>query len=274
VVSETATVRVLLRIRGSRSLGSAARAGLVGRGIFYLLLAALVLALLLGEPAEQQANANGALSAVESTRIGTALLVLAGAGFAAFGVLRIVGALTDHRHGRLRRLSTAGQGVVYLGLSLGTFAFLLGLHALGSESEQGRTARTLLGLPGGRVLLVAVGVVFLCTCLWQLFVAASGGFADTLHTERMERPVRRLTMLTARLGIPARALSVAPVGAFLVVAGVRGKATSARGLNAFLLDLVQAPWGRVLVVLVAAGFAVFATYSFLEAAYRQVSAGA
>jgi Domain of Unknown Function (DUF1206) len=273
VVSETATLRVLLRIRSSRSLDVAARAGLVVRGIFYLLLAVLVLALLLGRPVVRQANANGALSAVEDTHVGTALLVVAAVGFAAFGLLRVVGALTDHRPGRLRRLSTAGQGVLYLGLSLGTVAFLLGLHALGSEGEQSRTASTVLGLPGGRVWLVAVGLVFLCTCLWQLFVAASGGFADTLHTERMDHPLRWLTLLTGRLGIPARALSVAPVGVFLVVAGARGKANSARGLNAFLLDLVQAPWGRVLVVLVAAGFAVFATYSFLEAAFRQVSAG-
>ncbi len=274
MVSETATLRVLHRMRASRSLDVAARAGLVTRGIFYLLLSVLVLALLLGEPVDRQANANGALSAVDDTHVGTALLLLAAAGFAAFGVLRVVGALTDRRHGRLRRLTTAGQGLLYLSLSLGTLGFVAGRRALGSEAEQSRTASALLGFPGGRLLLVAVGIVFLSTCLWQLVVTASGGFADTLHMDRMDPPVRQLTMLTARLGIPARALSVAPVGAFLVVAGVRDKAASARGLNALLLDLVQSSWGRVLVVFVAVGFVVFALYSFLEAAFRQVSAGA
>jgi hypothetical protein len=275
VSTQESTVGLVLnRMRTSRPLEFAARAGLMGRGVFYLLLAALALALLVGEPDERQANANGALSAVSDTRMGTMLLVAAAAGFAAFGILRVAGASTDHRHGRLRRLSTAGQGLLYLGLSIATGAFLLGQHKIGSEGEQQHTARTLLGFPGGRALLVATGVVVLTTCSWQIYIAASGGFADTLSTEEMDHPIRRLTLLTARVGIPARALSIAPVGVFLVVAGIRGKAASARGLDGFLQELIHGGWGRFLVLLVAIGFVLFAIYSFLEAWFRQVSAGA
>ena len=39
-------------------------------------------------------------------------------------------------------------------------------------------------------------------------------------------------------------------------------------------ELIASRWGQTVVVIMAAGFVVFAAYSFLEARYRQVSAGA
>ena len=113
----------------------------------------------------------------------------------------------------------------------------------------------------------------LATCLWQLIVTASGGFADTLHLDEADHAVRKLTLLTARIGIPARASAVAPIGAFLLVAAVHDQPAQAKGLDGFLLELTDSPWGSALVVLVAVGFVVFAIYSFLEARFRQVSAG-
>jgi len=80
--------------------------------------------------------------------------------------------------------------------------------------------------------------------------------------------------LTARTGIPARALAFAPVGVFLTIAAVRSDPRRANGLDALLLELARTDWGRVAVALMAAGLAVFAAYSFLEARYRQISSGA
>lgn len=268
------TSRTLDRLRASTALRAAARLGLVARGVFYLLLAALDVGVLLrARGTGQQANANGALQEVASSPVGRLLLAGAALGFAAFALVRLAGALGDDRVGRLRRLSTAGQALAYVALAILTTSFLLGARRTGSEQQQRATARSVLMLPAGRPLLVLVGLVVLAVCGWQLVVAARGHFADTLHLEQMSRPVRVLTGWTARIGIPARALAVAAVGVFLVVAGVRGDPREARGLDALLLSLAGSAWGRVLAVLVAAGFAVFAVYTFLEARYRQVSSG-
>ena len=97
--------------------------------MLYLLLAALAVALVLSGDAKRQANANGALSEVAGTALGAGLLIAAVLGFVAFGLLRLVGAATDQRPGRLRRLSTAGQGVVHVALAVATTAFLLGQPA-------------------------------------------------------------------------------------------------------------------------------------------------
>ncbi len=259
-----------------RAVRGVARVGLVARAGFYLLLAGLAINLLVGVEGQGggdgQANANGALTQVARAPVGFVLLVGAALGFAVFGVVRIVSAVRDDRHGRLRRLSTAGQGALYFGMALATAAFLLGSSSTGSEQQQRATAARVIGLPFGRVLLAAVGLVVLAMCAWQVVVAVRGHFADSLKDEMGER-ARRVTHVTARVGIPARALAVAPVGVFLLVAAARADPQQAKGLDALLLEASRNPLGRVLVVLAAAGFAVFAVYSLLEARYRQVSSG-
>ena len=207
---------LLRRLRGNSLVKRAARAGLVGRGVFYLLLAGLAFSLLLRPRGRgPQANANGALTQVATNPIGLVLLAAAAAGFAAFAALRLAAAVTDDRQGRLRRASTAGQGLVYLGLAAATVTFLLGQHSTGSEQQQRHTAATVLGWPGGRLLLAVAGLVVLSVCCWQLIVAAKGHFADTLHTEQMSPRLSRMIRLLARVGIPARALAFTPGGGCL-----------------------------------------------------------
>jgi hypothetical protein len=260
-----------------RAVRGVARVGLVARSGFYLLLAGLAVNLLVGVEGQGggdgEANANGALTQVAQAPVGFVLLAGAALGFAVFGAVRIVSAVRDSRHGRLRRLSTAGQGALYLGMALATAAFLLGSRGTGSEQQQRATAARVIGLPFGRALLAAVGLVVLAMCAWQVVVAVRGHFADSLKDEEMGDRARRVTLVTARVGIPARALAVAPVGVFLLVAAARADPEQAKGLDALLLDASRNPLGRVLVVLAAAGFAVFAVYSLLEARYRQVSSG-
>ncbi|HYJ75353.1 MAG TPA: DUF1206 domain-containing protein [Kineosporiaceae bacterium] len=255
----------------------AARLGLVARALFYLLLAGLALQLALGTGAagrSTQANANGAFSQVARAPLGLVLLAGAAAGFAAFAGVRLYGAIRDRRHGGWRRLSTAGQGLIYLGMASVTLSFVLGRRAAGSEEQQRSTVARVIGLPFGRLLLVAAGLVVLAMCVWQLLVAARGDFAESLREHAMHPLVHRLTLLTARVGIPARGLAIAPVGVFLVVAGVRSDPREAKGLDALLIESCGTVTGRTLVVLAAAGFAVFAVYSLLEARYRQVASGA
>jgi hypothetical protein len=267
-----------------RAVRGVARFGLVARAGFYLLLAGLAVNLLVGVTGGQgsgppngqgsgQANANGALTQVAHAPVGFVLIAGAALGFAVFGLVRIAGAVVDHRHGQLRRASTAGQGLLYLVMAAATTAFLLGSRATGSEQQQRSTAAKVIGLPLGRVLLAVVGLVVLGMCAWQVVVAVRGHFADGLKHEEMGERTRRAVQVTARIGIPARALAIAPVGVFLLVAAARADPQQAKGLDALLLEASRNPVGRVLVVLAAAGFVVFAVYSLLEARYRRVSAG-
>ncbi len=84
--------RAVRRLRASHALRAAARLGLISRGLFYLLLAYLTAALAAGHTVRgSQVNANGALRAVSATPLGLVALAAA-VGFAAFGLIRLVGA--------------------------------------------------------------------------------------------------------------------------------------------------------------------------------------
>jgi hypothetical protein len=267
-------VQQVRRLRDSTALKAVARAGLLARGGFYLLLAALALRVAWSSGQDGEANANGVLGQVARHSLGVFALVAAAVGFAAYGVIRLMGAATNDRQGRLRRASTAGQGLMYLALSGMTWRYLLGDRSTGSEEQQRRTADEILALPGGRWVIGAAGLVLIGVCGWQLLVAVRGHFEETLHTEDMTGQLRALVRLVARIGIPARALALVPVGAALVVAAVRVRPQAAKGLDAVLGELADSGAGRVLVAVVACGFAIFGVYSLLEARYRQVSSGA
>ncbi|RZS80146.1 uncharacterized protein DUF1206 [Motilibacter rhizosphaerae] len=262
----------LRRLRHHPALTGLARVGLVARGVFYLVLAALSVALVVPGPSPQ-ANANGALRRVAANPAGFALLAAAVVGFLAFAVARLLGALSDERQGVWRRVSTGGQALSYVVLAATTASFLVGKHSTGSEQQQHQEAWKVLGLPFGREILAVAGLILIAVCCWQVWTAVGGDFADTLRTERMSRAMRVVTTTTARIGIPARALAFAPIGVFLVVSAVSGDGSDAKGLDALLMTTARAPLGRVGVVLVALGFVVFAAYSFIEARYRAVESG-
>lgn len=268
----TAAAGVVRRIRRNRGVARVARLGLVGRGAFYLILAYLSARVALGA-GHRQANANGALTGVAGSVLGRLLLLAAAVGFTAFAVARLAGAYGDRRAGRLRRLSTAGQALVYLVLAAGTVSFLLGRHQTGSEQQQQAVTARLLALPAGRGLVAAAGLVVLGVCAWQIRVGLSADYRDTLDTARMPRPVRLLTAVAAPAGIVARAATFVPIGGFLVLAALRANPRQAKGLDALLLQLARSWWGTALVAAVSLGFLIFAAYSFIEAGYRQVQAG-
>ena len=260
--------------RQNRSLRLLARLGLVSRAVFYLVLGYLSAAVAGGwDRHRRQANANGALGAVAQGGVGRAALALAAVGLVAFGGMRIAGALGDHSPTRLRRLSTAGQGVIQLAMAAAAVMFLLGRRQTGSEQQQRSTIARLLSEPSGRLVVAAIGVVVLGVCLWQFWVAASSGFADSLRTEQMSPRTRSVAWLVGATGIAARAAIMAPIGIFLLLAALSDQPREARGLDAYLAQLTTAPGGRALVWVMTGGFTAFAAYGVLEARYRKVQAG-
>jgi hypothetical protein len=259
-------------VRDSRTAGVAARGGLLARAGFYLLLATFAIRLLLMD-SRPQVNASGALRTVARAPLGRGLIGLAALGFVAFGVSRLLGAFRDRDAGLRSRVTTGLQGLFYVCLTEVPASFVLGSSSTGSEQSQRSTTSSVLGLPGGRLLLLAAGVVFVGVCVWQVVTALRTGFDDSMRTRDAPAWVQLLVRVSGRVGITFRALVFLPVGVFLIVSAASSDPRRAKGLDATLAGLSRHAWGRGLLVLVAAGFVVFAVYSLLEARYRDVDAG-
>jgi hypothetical protein len=259
-------------VERSRLASVAARVGLVARAGFYLLLAYLVVRIALMQPG-RQANASGALKTVSSAPGGWVPLVLTALGFLAFGVSRLLGAVRDRAANTGSRITTALQGLFYVGLTEVPASFVLGNRKTGSEQQERGTTAKLLGLPAGRVVLAAIGLVLVAVCVWQVVSALRTGFETSLRIDDKPGWFQRLVRVIGRIGISLRALVFLPVGVFLVVAAVRSDPRQAKGLDASLAALAHQSWGRAVLLLVATGLVVFVAYSVLEARYRDVDAG-
>lgn len=279
---------------GTRALHLAARVGYLARGLFYGLLAYLVvrITMLRGITADQahqsaldgassrpaastgggQANAEGALALIAQSLIGKLLLGCAAAGFLLLAVVRMAAAWRDRRPGVIRRLSVAGQGLSYVAVGLVPISYLLGNHRAGSESQQHHTTARLLGLPGGAAIVVGAGVLVLAVCGWQLRGVARQDFTEGL-VEDAPAPLARLARLSGSIGIAARAVVFVPIGICLIIAGFSYDPRGARGLDGELLLLAGNPWGVAALCVIAAALLVFALYSLIEARYRDVTRG-
>lgn len=262
------------RTRRSGVLRVVARGGLLARAGFYVLLAYLAAAVGGGwSAAGRQANANGALQIVAGSLPGRLALLAATVGFVAFAAVRAAGAIGDSGTSGLRRVTTLGQAVFYLAMAAGTAAFLLGNRQTGSEQQQQDSTAALLGAPAGRWLVAGIGVTVLLICAWQVRLACSGGFTDSLRTEQINRRLARAVRWLGAVAIAGRAAAVAPVGIFLLLAAVQADPEQSTGLDQYLAELTRHPLGRAAVWLVAAGFLIFAAYTLVEVRYRAVHAG-
>jgi hypothetical protein len=121
--------------------------------------------------------------------------------------------------------------------------------------------------------MVAVGVIILIVCGNQIWTGLRQDYEDGMNLAGAPRMVDVLVRAAGTVGIPVRAAVFLPVGIFFVIAGIRGSAGEADGLDRELSTLAGSWWGDALLVLIALGLLVFAIYSGLETRYRVVARG-
>lgn len=283
--------RLSARIHDAGAVHAGARLGYLARGAFYGMLAYLVVrvAMLSGTMATrarqsadagnasrgsgEQANAQGALSLISESLVGKAALLLTAVGFLLLSGVRLRGAWREREAGRLRRATVAGQGLLYLLIAYLPISFLLGDHATGSEQEQHQSARQLLELPGGPLIVVVLGIAVLAVCAWQVRGVLRQDFTDGMQLRNAPGWIAAIVRLTGTVGIAGRAVLFVPLALFLIVSGTTFDARRARGLDAELLLLAGNGWGKSALAVIAFVLLTFACYSVLEARYRDLTRG-
>jgi hypothetical protein len=256
----------------ARDITLLGRLGLAGRTGFYAILTALTVRVaLLNGPPRSQANANGALSLVSRAFLGKVAIGLVGFGFVVFGIGRLNGAIRDRTVSAIRRCMTAAQGLFYLILAFVPLSFLSGDRNVGSQQQEQKRSAEILDLPGGRVILIAVGLVVIAICTVQIREAVEHDFEEGLDLRHAPPTVRHIVAAAGVIGISARSLVFGPIGAFLIVAAIQSDPGKAYGTDTELLQLAGREWGLAVLAAVAAGLAVFVGFSAIETRYRQVT---
>ena len=260
-------------VQASPLVRALARGGYAASGVVHLLIGLLVLSLAFGGSGE--ADQSGALRAIAGAPLGLLALWIITVVLGALALYHLVeGVVLRSGPGAKasakawgRRLSELGQGVLFGALAAVAASVALGAHLDGNETAEA-ASRGVLSLPGGPVLLGAVG----------LGVAGGGvafGVMGVLRSfeKKMTIPRDGVGPFVKGLGVVgylAKGVALTIVGVLLVIAAVTADPSQAGGLDAAFDALHAVTLGPVIVAAVGVGFVAYGVFLFFRARYARL----
>jgi len=246
-----------------------ARAGLVARGVMYVLIGWIAVQVAFGH-SRQQADRTGALQAIGSTGVGAVILWLLVAGFAGMALWRLSEALYGSPGHASRkaaaRWSALARAVVYGVICYGVLKFALGAGGPQSSDKQSvDLTATVMKYPGGRILVIVVGLALVGGGIYLAYQAWRKEFRRDLDLGRLRARADRIVEWLGEFGGIARGTVFVTAGIFGVVAAIQAQPAQAKGVDSSLRALAATPLGPWLLVLVAVGLIMFGAFSFCEA---------
>lgn len=243
-----------------------ARAGMVAYGVVYGVVAWLAAALALGDR-HGTPSGQGAFQQLAEEPAGRLALWLVGAGLAGLAVERAVRALrgTD---GWFDRARSAARAVV-----LGLLAALAVRSALGdSGGDGGRSSPhgltvTLLGLPAGPAIVVALGAVIAGVGVASLVTGLGEGWREDLESDGRTGATGTVIAALARTGYLSRGVAFAVIGGLFAWAGLTHDPDKSGGLDQAIVRFRDEPYGRWVILVVAAGLGCYGAYHVARAWY-------
>jgi hypothetical protein len=258
-------------------LARAARAGLLARGLLYVVVALLAVQVAAGYD-DVQPDKQGALQAVVRQPFGRVLVLLLAAGFAGYAAWRFVEAAVgpvgepDTPKSKLKRVGYALRGGLYtVFFASAVKLFIWSQKAASSRTPEADWTARVLNWPGGTWLVQAAGLVAIGAGLYIGWRGAAGKFRKRLKAGEMGRAERFWIRAVGTAGNIARMLITLTIGVLLIVAARAHDPGQAVGIDGALKHLANGPFGSALLVVVAMGLAAYGLYSVAEARYRRVA---
>lgn len=251
------------------------RAGFLARGLMYVVIGWIASEIAFGKTSTQ-ADRTGALQAFGRSPGGEIALWLLAIGFFGMAIWRLSEAIygtpeTDKRKVIWTRLTALAKAVLYAVLGYGVIDYAIGAGSPQSSDQQSvDLTATLMRHPGGRVLVVVIGLVLISAGLFLGYQAWRERFKKNLMLGQMGPRTRRIVEWLGRIGGIARGVVFITAGVFLVVAAAEARPGQAKGIDSSLRSLASTPGGPWLLVIVAVGLIVFGLYSCCEARWRRV----
>lgn len=244
--------------------------GLISYGVVHLLIAFICVQIAWGIGGGGEASQSGALAELTGTAIGPILLWIIAVGFVFLGVWQLFEALWGHldrepgRKRTVKRVGSAGKTVIYLGLAYTAATTAMGSGSSG-ESEETWTAR-LMSVTFGRILVALVGVAILALGIRLIRRGITKKFTRDLDGGVTERVLR-----LGQVGYVAKGIAFVIVGCLFGWAAWTYDPEKAGGLDDALRTIREAPFGAILLTLMALGLACFGVFCFTWARHPKTT---
>ncbi|MGI5167967.1 DUF1206 domain-containing protein [Spirillospora sp. CA-253888] len=253
------------------------RVGLAARGVIYVLIGLLAVQIgLSGGGGGKAADKSGALQSVADKPGGTVMLWVLALGFAGLALWRyseaVYGQPLPDGDKATKRLASLARGVFYTAGCIAILMFVMGQGNTSSDSQSKSFTAKAMGEPGGRWLVLAIGLGFVGWGVANVVGSLRRKFLEKLRTGQMSARTLKIVKILGALGGAARGLVFGGVGVFLAHAAITFDAGKAKGLDGTLREFAATPAGPWLLVAVAVGLVLFGAYCFCEARWRKVEA--
>ncbi|SFT66466.1 protein of unknown function [Geodermatophilus amargosae] len=265
------------RAGDSDALENLARVGLIAYGVVHLLIAWLALQLAWGGGG-QSADQSGAMGTLAASPVGKPLLWVLAIGLVALALWQIAEVLrwrsgwsaTGEARKRAvkKTVKAVAKAVVYAALAFTAFRFATGSGS-SSSAQQQQTAAGVFGWPGGRWLVGLVGLVVIGVGVHHVLKGVKKSFLKEIDLASAPAGAERTVTRLGQVGYPAKGVALGVVGALLVWSAVTFDPAKASGLDGALRTVLDAPFGKALLTLVALGIAAFGAFCFVRARYPE-----
>ncbi len=266
--------RVARKAEQNRPFRWLARAGYAASGIVHILIGAIAMAVAIG--ADAPSDQSGALMIISAAPLGFLVLWIIAITLWALGAWQLLEGIlvrrsSDDAIGIAKkwglRIGAWGQAVIFTALGLLSASVALGARISAEEAAQD-ASRGVLDLPGGSIALGIVGLGIGIGGISFVVMGVRRSFRTKvdLPDSGSGRAIAGLGLV----GFVAKGIALIIVGVLLLVAAIKGDASTAGGLDsAFdtLLDLAYGPW---LVGVVASGFLAYGAFCFFRARYARI----
>jgi len=261
---------------GSAALVRLGRLGYVAKGIVYIVIGFLAVEAAFGRGGKAT-DTKGAIRVIGESPFGKFALVVIAIGLFGYAAWRLVSAATDaeQRGGQASsiamRLGDAFRGLAYGSLGIFTLKLLTHKSAGNGNQAPGFVAK-MMGMPGGRLLVIACGVAFIGYAIYQIYKATTGKFMKRLNLGSASATVKTWVERFGRFGITARAIVFGMIGVLIARAGQTYNPSKAGGIAQSLNAIAREPKGHVLFAVVAIGLIAFGLFQIATARYRVMRA--
>jgi hypothetical protein len=243
------------------------RVGYVARGVLYVVMGLLALAIALSIGGGQATDLSGSLVFLIGNPFGKVVLIAMIVGLAAYSLWGFIRAIFDPLHrgrdasGVMARLGFVSSAVSYAAIGLFALQILAGAGATSGDSTQ-KTVTSILAHPFGGWLTIVIGLVAVGVGIGQFIEAYRATFRQDLKGAEMTASEKSIAVGLGRFGMFARGVTFLVIGWFLIQAGIHNDAGQAHGFGGAFLFLLAQPYGHLLVGIIALGFVALGLHSF------------
>ncbi len=251
-----------------------ARAGLISKGIVYLVLGALAFmaAFELGGQSEKQTSQSGVFNSVKDWPAGMFLLILLTAGLVCYTAWRFIQAFHTHEHDKKKiwskRLRYLFSGLAYLLLAYSALQLILYSKQDNGDGNQ-YWAAELLDKPFGQWLLGIAALAVAATGIYQLWYGLSEHYKKHVEEQNIHSSMSSKLILTGKIGYAARGIVWLLLAYMLMQAAVHANPGEAGGTSNAFAFLEEWTAGSLLLGLLALGLIAYGIFNFVRAAYER-----